>query len=121
MEQPSEERMGFLKKLLGAKSAALPGRLTVRSPDPLPDDWAADGVEALRRGSRFPGRSDRVIHVLAMAPPSEVVAALGVDAGALLAALGVEDDAVLLGLSEGALLHGEAEWVPRLWDRWRRM
>ena len=121
MEQPSEERMGFLKKLLGAKSAALPGRLTVRSPDPLPDDWAADGVEALRRGSRFPGRSDRVIQVLAMAPPSEVVAALGVDAGALLAALGVEDDAVLLGLSEGALLHGEAEWVPRLWDRWRRM
>lgn len=61
------------------------------------------------------------IALLELVPPSALATAWGMTDSEVAVGISDDDDALLIGLSEGALLHGETAWVGTLLSRWDRM
>lgn len=61
------------------------------------------------------------IALLELVAPSELARAWGLSASDVTVGISDDDDALLIGLSEGALLHGDIAWVGTLLSRWDRM
>jgi len=119
LEVTEAPRRRGLRRLLGARGGERTVALQVRPPESLPDDWAADGVVDRTSPFGFGRRADHVFQVLRQVDPARLVSALDTRAETLIGAIAADDLHVLMGLSDGALLHGAQAWVAPLWDRWQ--
>jgi hypothetical protein len=80
-----------------------------------------------RRGAALPPTlegtvsSAELLARLELVPPGALGAAWSLEPAEALAGLSDDDEALLVGLSEGALLHEASDWASPLLDRWDRM
>ena len=123
LEAREPKKGGLVARVFGRKAKEqLPKTLSTTLPSELPEDWQADGIQNLEPpGKRWGRRAHWLVQVLSLVPPSALLARLGAELIDLVSALEDDDIAVLVGLSEGALLHGEAAICALLWDRWQRL
>ena len=124
VELPEAKKGGLVARVFGRSKAKqqLPPVLQVTPPNALDPAWEADGIQDVEPpGKRWGRKTHLLVQVLSLADPAAVASALGLDAQAPVLAVQNDDVGVLVGLSEGALLHQQEPLCAMLWDRWQRM
>jgi len=119
---PEPKKDGLVARMFGRRKGRklLPSTLQVSPPATLADDWAADGITDKTVGGRWGRKTGWLVQVLSLVSPRALAERLGVEPGGLVTAIQDDDLGILVGLSEGALLHQDPTAASLLWDRWQR-